>query len=347
MGAYDAHKEDYTRFLRELTVSVFNSPNAALCDSLLSLELLGKLLAKHGCVRLYKYQPFDERNVRDFLDGAMHMSPVDSFNDVNEGWQRFDEATVLDEIDKAPNIDIEEKLENGWDGLAEAMRKAMPNAMPPSKERAVELWKKTVEAIESSSSPANSLLWASRMGLAAIRESARCASLSETVSSASMWDRYADGNKGFALGYDFSVFNLACGLGRECSEGPEATGLLAPVIYGERSDLSMLFMACCLYQELRNPINNLFFLTMANMFARKAAEWRYEREWRVLTLALPADARHMYVRKKPDAIYLGLKMGPDEKRRLKEAAVEAELDVYSMEMDYESEDYSLKPVRVA
>ncbi len=71
-------------------------------DAAAGFALDGKLfndlsdsLAKQGPVRLYKYQPYSERNLTDCKKGVLHLSRLTDLNDINEGSHFFDKDKVV------------------------------------------------------------------------------------------------------------------------------------------------------------------------------------------------------------------------------------------------------------
>lgn len=122
-----------------------------------------------------------------------------------------------------------------------------------------------------------------------IREQMKIVCLSESIKSPLMWAHYADNNKGFALGYDFTNNDMTI-----CSNCPDRTcnniklALIYPMIYSDKR-----FNATKYGQWLVEQILNSRFGFSTNicyedqfLFIKaalcKSKDRAYENEWRII-----------------------------------------------------------------
>lgn len=169
-----------------------------------------------------------------------------------------------------------------------------------------------------------------------------CGSLSESVLSASMWDRYANGHRGFAAGYSIEEFAIDYSLSRDnvCTQGYKA--LLAPVAYGERLDLSKIAPFADVLGPNDLTVSNYGVLLLVLSSLQKAKEWEHEREWRVITYSCSSEAKAFYCAVKPDSVYIGSKMDDDERARVIDVGRRNGWLVYEVSEDIRSADWSMK-----
>lgn len=183
------------------------------------------------------------------------------------------------------------------------------------------------------------------------RNSAKIACFTESVQSKYMWDRYADGYKGFALEYDF----------RECIFKYNAKSLnvnIFPIIYTDlRLDVtdeeSRIYvrefnkeLECnkewiTLFDSIF-PINQLYWYK-AYLYKDKK-EYEHEREWRMLYYNLNDEEDYSLI---PDcgclkAIYYGPDIDRKEKEELQKIAMQKGIKEYDVSLDIDSRKYDLK-----
>ena len=338
-NGYQDHKNAFKACLKaDLELYQENETAGFATDGKL-LNNLGNTLASHGPVRLYKYQPFSERNLTDCVKGVLHLTRFANLNDVNEGVHIFDKTKVANELSsidlKKPPSEILESappfLSKQVDSVLIAQLQSTLMAMKDSG-GLYEVTRYLSDVLEDSFSRK--------------RETQLCGSLSESALSASMWDRYANGYRGFASGYTVESFVVDYSLTRDKACTQSFKALLAPVAYGERLDLSHIASLA----EVRDP-NNLnatnfetFLLVLSSL--QKAKEWEHEREWRVIAHCCSADAKAFYCALQPDSVYLGPKMDADERMRVIETARENRWSVFEIEADSNSVDWSMRATRL-
>ena len=127
---------------------------------------------------------------------------------------------------------------------------------------------------------------------------------SEIPDSILMWSHYANGHKGFCIGYDTSEAKI-----KE----------LYPVFYHEN------FFPII---KTGKDINDFKFNSLI-----KYKDWKYENEWRLISYESPLCL-------KPSEIYLGARFDDININLFKDIASEKNCKLYQMEMNYS--EYSLK-----
>ena len=182
------------------------------------------------------------------------------------------------------------------------------------------------------------------------RNSAKIACFTESVQSKYMWDRYADGYKGFALEYDL----------RKCIFKYNSLGMdvnLFPVIYTElRPDVTLDEGNIHTYEYFKqvgdkNWLNFLSSMISVNQLYwyrsylyKDQKEYEHEHEWRMLYYNLEDENNYASI---PDvgclnAIYYGPDIIPKDKDELHLIAVEKGLKEYDVALDAGSRRYDLR-----
>lgn len=182
------------------------------------------------------------------------------------------------------------------------------------------------------------------------RSSAKIACFTESVRSKYMWDRYADGYKGFALEYDL----------RKCIFKYNSLGMnvnLFPVIYTDlRPDVTLEEGKIYTYEyfkrigdenllslfSYRMPMNQIHWFRSYLYKDRK--EYEHEHEWRMLYYNLEDENDYSEI---PDvgclkAIYYGPDITSKDRHALHQIAVEKGLKEYDVDLDTSSRRYDLR-----
>ena len=182
------------------------------------------------------------------------------------------------------------------------------------------------------------------------QNSAKIACFTENVQSKYMWDRYADGYKGFALEYDLRncVFKY---------NKLEMNVNLFPVIYTDlRPGVTLDEGNIHTYEYFKqigdkNWLNYLNSIISVNqLYWYKAylykdqKEYEHEHEWRMLYYNLENEEDYASI---PDtgclkAIYYGPDIAKEDKEKLHRIAVKKGLKEYDVNLDAESRKYDLK-----
>lgn len=153
-------------------------------------------------------------------------------------------------------------------------------------------------------------------------------SLSETYTNNHQWAIYANGGKGFCIGYEIIPKNKI-----EASLLPE----LLPIYYGERKELLISKMIDETLQhynglETLNDIVNQEFESLFVSLHTKAPEWIGEQEWR-FSIPTIQEEKNLIDFDFAKSIYLGENIEDGWKNKLLEIAKEQNLKVYPRKLD--------------
>lgn len=131
-----------------------------------------------------------------------------------------------------------------------------------------------------------------------------------------MWSHYADQHKGFCIEYPIGAL----------PSGDVRRTLIRPVIY--RSEL---FDATgYMVQGVGGAQFNNLFGELACLF--KAAEWAYEKEWRLVIAGGDAIPERKYPMPTPSRIILGARISEDDAKRLTDVARRRRIPVFRAEI---------------
>lgn len=337
---YQEHRAAFLDVLSDALVKYRDNVIAGLSPG---AELMGSFesaLSEKGVVRLYKYQPFSERNLQDCQSGVLHLTKLNDLNDVNEGRNVFDKAQLEHALS---DVDVNLFSRVGSGGLPSFIKDYLGDGD-------LEEFGKIIQQAQESGNLEKTIAPSIANTLHALFEQRRdmelCGSLSATERSASMWDRYGNEHRGFAAGYTLETFTAGLTVSRvgSCTYGFKT--LIAPVYYGERFDLSFYSSAASIHDPSLIGGSNMDVLYLVLSTLQKAKEWEYEQEWRVISYACKPDARVHYCKLKPDSIYLGLRMQEDERKRAIELAKRNGWTVYAMKLSEDSVDWTLEVVEL-
>lgn len=323
-------------------------PLALLCSTTDSFTELANSLSNCGPMRLYKYQPFSERNVRDFHSSSLHLSPIDKLNDKFEGHLHFDEEFSKHALEGI--LQMDKCL------LAPYVKQLMSAVGREANDQSLGefmTFLDDVQRLSGSMDQLNATMLSREHILEWIREmrkGQRCGALSRTPLSPSMWDRYARRHEGFVTGYSVSEFSFPCSCARgsdaSCQKGLRA--LLCPVAYAnDIPSLGPLHVASIALTLLGVKVEEAVVLFDVLSLCRKSQFWSNEMEWRLITSAGPCNDRNVYAHMRPDSVYLGVSIGKDERLRVIEAATDMGIEkIFDMRIPDNATEYLLEAVPV-
>lgn len=336
--------EDWLTAAKKMMVS----PLAVLDSTNNSLTELVDALSVCGPIQLYKYQPYSERNVQDFLSGSLHLSTIDKLNDKLEGHIQFDEELAkhalegIMQADKSFLVSYAKLLLNTLGCEADDRflgQLTMFLGDEQSLSGSVDVLDATVLSRE------RVLEWIGKM-----RKAQWCGSLSRTPLSPNMWDRYAKKHEGFVAGYRVSEFSFPCSFGRalDTSRPNDLRALLSPVIYANRvPSLGPLYVAWIVLERLGMRVEEVAVLFDVLSLCHKSELWSNEMEWRLITSTGSYGDRQVYAHIRSDSIYLGVSMGKDERLRVIEAATQMGIEkIFDMRIPDNATEYLLEAVPV-
>lgn len=188
----------------------------------------------------------------------------------------------------------------------------------------------------------------------------KIACFTENIQAKSMWDLYADGYKGFALGYDFRNFHE-----KGCSNCPKSNcenqlrtyANLFPIIYSNtRYDATdtvynlvvrQLLNSLGVNESLLPPIDQLYWYK-AYLYKDKK-DYSREKEWRLICRCpnrMNDDYSEISDLNCIKSIYYGSDIDPYYKKHLREIAKAREVEEYDVCIDQDSLKYKLKITRL-
>lgn len=341
------HREALANWLSRAKARIEN-PLLTVSSSTDTLVELANALSVCGPMRVYKYQPYSERNVQDFLSESIHLAPLRKLNDRFEGYLHFDE-----EFSKHAYESILQMDEGLVDSIFVQMGALLGREVDEQSIGAFKAFlndkqglSSSIDALDSAMlSPEHASDW-----IRSMRGVQRCASLSSTPLSPSMWDRYARGHEGFVTGYSVSEFTFSCscerGLKATCSKAP--TALLCPVVYtNDTPTLGPLHAAWIALSLMGAKMMDVVVLYNVLSLCHKSRFWSNELEWRLITSCGPCGEKQVYAHLRPDSVFLGVSMGGDDRLRVIEAATEMGItQIFDMRIPDNATEYSLETVPV-
>lgn len=167
------------------------------------------------------------------------------------------------------------------------------------------------------------------------------ACFSETPYSPTMWAHYADSHRGFVLEYDKSLGTHSCiNCQNRCLY--EHFDLLLPVIYSEERFNASNFVLSYLSAKMFGNTMDMFLpeddkLAMHKVLLYKSIDWKYEKEWRLISLCKTTPR----VVQKPIGIYLGINMPVNVKKEFSNFAFKNDIKVHEMYIDQTSKIYKI------
>ena len=337
-----AHRTAFLEWAKASLEGTIANAFDGMSPEMKSFKRLNATLKQCGPLRLYKYQRYSERNVCDIVAGALHLSRPKDLNDVNEGKPVIDANAIrrgihgIDSSMTDSGVKLLKQVRDAYgdvrfnDALIADFERIMLDPIMLEHARNEALDALVQDDIIAELAKRN-------------RNVQRCGSLSLTPLSASMWDRYANANRGFTVGYSISDFSIRCSNERGGVSDGEMGAVLAPVFYGDTvPDLSQLASVLFGGGNTGNKCNEAGFLYLIFALCQKAKEWEYEREWRIVTYDLGPEDGLCYAAMKPDSVFLGARMDSDEATRVINTARGIGIEwIYRMEQSTADARYSL------
>lgn len=193
-----------------------------------------------------------------------------------------------------------------------------------------------------------------------VQKSTKFACFSEMINSDMMWGNYSNNATGFALEYKFDKqiidFNNINGY---------VHGWLYPVLYGNKRIDATDFAIYLFYNSLLSIIASQRGINLGDLLPKyiqcpdefmstklalkKSNDWKFEKEWRLFfnsnNLKLNSEP-FVSVTFKPRAVYLGRKISAFNKKIILDIAREKEIPAYQMDIDENSDRYTLRKRRI-
>jgi len=248
---------------------------------------------QHLPVSLYKYRDVNEHSKQNLLEGTVWLADPETLNDPYECAHLIDVNSLSQHCFKNPSKGLIQRIpdEQKATGIIEAL-KSSDNPMETILDSMLE--SKPIEqrtqyrtAFMSAISELHDDV--ARAFVARMKRAFKLCSFSERNDSTLMWAHYANYHKGFCI--EYNVRNLP--------PTDFVAKFMYPVIYSnELIDLSCHVKCDPEHKEFNNLYPNRIGL-------RKAVDWSYEKEWRLLFANGIIDKPQAYKMPTPTAVYLG------------------------------------------
>lgn len=265
---------------------------------------------------LYKYRAIDEcdYSLNNFRDNKLWFNLTGEMNDPYDSVLGINQELLLEEVYKDTGL-----VELARDQLATLKK------LGASEERL----KQSMEELNGTLREAREMLTNKFEGvkdelLGSLQDKAYISCFSERNDSLLMWSHYTVNHQGFCLEYEFmKPENIAF--------DPIFKESLNPVIYDdEMLDMSGYVLHA---QKLKQMWSQRI---ISNVIIRKAKDWEYEKEWRLIQYFPNVEKGYNLNFFKPKAIYLGTKIKDDDKAKLMLIAESKRVDVYQMKMAHDA-----------
>lgn len=314
---------------------------------------------------LYRFRRCSDRSIISFERGQISTCVAETFNDKYDSNIFVDKTLIESSIKKTFDLGvIKELYDSKEDGslysmiepifgkdLTEEFKKLNLNTSDEQKLQILnyDYWKQLIENVKE----------AIDFQVDYIRKDkfTKVACFTENIQSKSMWDLYADGYSGFALGYDFRHFHekgcLSC-LKMDCNYEYRNYNSIFPVIYSNtRYNATNEVLCLVLRQHVSSmfkksesfipPINQLHWYK-SYLFKEKK-EYQREKEWRLIChFPNRNDENYTDV---PDcgclkSIYYGPDIDKYYKIHLRDVAKLHKIKEFDVSIDENSQKYKLK-----
>lgn len=265
---------------------------------------------------LYKYRAFDKRNnsLNNFRDDKLWFNVTGEMNDPYDSVLGINQELLLEEVYKDTGLE-----DFAYDQLATLKK------LGASEERL----KESMEELNGTLQGAREMLTNSFEEvkdelLSSLQDKTYISCFSERNDSLLMWSHYTVNHQGFCLEYEFmKPENIAF--------DPIFKESLNPVIYDdEMLDMSGYVLHA---QKLKQMWSQRI---ISNVIIRKAKDWEYEKEWRLIQYFPNTEKGYNLDFFKPKAIYLGTKIKEDDKAKLMLIAESKRVNVYQMKMAHDA-----------
>ncbi len=310
-----------------------------------------KLLNSIKPQKLFRYRKFTDYNLNDFDKDVISLSRPYSFNDPYDALLKVDKEKFLSSIF---NIRHKEKIVefiNKYRSIFDAFNIEEPHKTNILKfvQNIENIPNENITQCFEENKPIVDYFYdlAKNEAFAYLKQSPRIACFSEDVASTLMWAHYADSHKGFVIEYNLNEYVGAC---INCDKEKTCTDKhcerILPVRYSDkRFDATSLLVYAInmkLYSLISpNPIIPMDDeLIVQKSLITKSLDWKYEKEWRLISFSKNYSSKQIQL--KPKAIYLGLEMSDINKKILVNLAKEKEIPIYQMNINLDSEKYSLE-----
>ena len=342
----DDYRQEFAKLLRDTIIPVYND----ISSKHKSYHRLNGYIKENMPKSLFRYRSTETHNIKALRRGYIPVTKPSEMGDVFDSQIAVDIKRVVAEI---------KAMEDGTDAIANHVYEGKPipkyalRAVSPRIRRVVvnNLYlTKTNLALK----PLLRLCAAFVGGklrkhaenefkrtIDVLKETGYIACFCEDVNEVTMWDRYADKHKGYALEYEFETLNAKFHTVETTNKRLQPDYIVLPVIYGEKYDSTLIVLHSLINGFARDLggesayINHPDELWCIKGYLYKSAAYEHEAEWRLITPmkgVVRDTGPYANVNAKPKAIYYGAEM-PDKKlQELDKIATTNGLKRYRMEL---------------
>ena len=280
--------------------------------------------------RIYKYRDVNDNSKKNLLDTTVWLADPKSLNDPYDCSHALNLQELSSDLFRSPPIGFTERMPtpNFDAGILDRLKSSnnpiqalidVVLASEPQERR-----ESMKQALISAISEMNAGI--AKNSITQMKAAFKLCSFSERVDSTLMWAHYANYHKGFCIEYDIK------------SVLPDSfvSRFMYPVLYSDSlPDLTEHIRRGIDDPEFNNLYPNLIGL-------RKASDWAYEKEWRLLFSNGVLDRPQSYTMPKPTMVYLGSHIS--EKHQEEIIDICAQINVPVKKMQHSLSEYRMIPV---
>ena len=307
------------------------------------LSPISNYLHKNAPRRLYRMRRCDQNSVDAFKKDRLYYSRADWFNDPYDCLLSFNPKEIRMRLEDMFSDDMIRAGLNEGDvqfpiiGVANSKEDYVRKFGLIRDEIIENMCKKHTQAIST------------------LQKSTVVICFGESIESPIMWSHYGDNHKGFAIEYEFdsTSFPPAPYSLKDRKGIHYGWNSLLPVFYSkyrpDATELAKWYCMCETEDRIRpKEMRWQEGMFMSDMLLRtklsleKSVIWSYEKEWRmIMTREWPADMcmSNPYKNKKASGIYFGERMKKTDRDELTQIAIDKNIPIYEMYIDYASKEY--------
>lgn len=342
----DDYRQEFAKLLRD-TIIPAHIDNSSKHKS---YHRLNGYIKENMPKSLYRYRSTEEHNIKALCRGCIPVTKPSEMGDVFDSQIAVDKKRVVNEIkamersiDTIANLIYEGKPipEYALKAVSPQIRRVVVNNIHLAKSNlaikplmrfyAALIGRKLRKRVDNEY----------KRTIDVLRETGYIACFCEDVNKVTMWDRYADKHKGYALEYEFETLNARFHAVESTNKSLQPDYIVLPVIYGEMYDSTLIVLHSLMSEFTQDFGGKSAYvlhpdeLWCIEGYLYKAADYDPEAEWRLIT-PMKGVARdkspYANVNAPPKAIYYGSEMPDKMFQELDTIAITKGLKRYRMEL---------------
>jgi hypothetical protein len=250
---------------------------------------------------LYKYRCPTKASFNMVKGRCVWLASPGTFNDPFDSAVTFDPNRIIEDI-RADGVSPSLRRRSILVKLIQGEYPGIPPAMREALVKSATEWYATP------------FRWVVGRASRRLRSDLKVCCFSETMASLPMWAHYAGCHTGFCIRWDVS----------EWSSQPEILEKLFPVLYDEHP-----------FQMPSLAVNPAYRGAELLLALRKAIDWSYEKEWRLVGWGATGEVGMSQQLPTPAALYIGALASKATKRKVSRLAAEIGAEVFQMHCDLE------------